>query len=109
MAGEKTMTEISHLSIKSKKISRVVSIRYFRSVFGRYFSGITNTIRTEEKLGRVGTFRHQKGGSAPLFPQKGGNGPLFEDSSSKSDTSKIPIPKKLLVTPWYTTLKISHI
>jgi hypothetical protein len=23
---------------------------------------------------------------------------------SKSDTSKIPIPKKLLVTPWYTTL-----
>jgi hypothetical protein len=27
--------------------------------------------------------------------------------SSKSDTSKIPIPKKLLVTPWYTTLLIS--
>jgi len=26
---------------------------------------------------------------------------------SKSDTSKIPIPKKLLVTPWYTTLEIS--
>jgi hypothetical protein len=26
--------------------------------------------------------------------------------SSKSDTSKIPISKKLLVTPWYTTLEI---
>ena len=26
---------------------------------------------------------------------------------SKSDTSKIPIPKKLLVTPWYTTLVVT--
>jgi len=50
----------------------------FWSVFGRYFSGITNTI---PKKNSVVTFRYQKGGSAPLFPQKGGNGPLFEDSN----------------------------
>ncbi len=30
----------------------LVGIRYFRSVFGRYFSGITNTIHTERKLGQ---------------------------------------------------------
>jgi hypothetical protein len=28
---------------------------------------------------------------------------------SKSDTSKIPIPKRLLVTPWYTTLVKSNL
>ena len=81
------------------------------------------------KENSVGTFRYQKGGSAPLFPQKGGNGPLFEKlnpllekkgggkggsiqkrgeryrpkyrKSSKSDTGKIPIPKKLPVPPRY--------
>ena len=57
---------------------RVIPIRYFRSVFGRYFSVFTIPIPKENS---VGTFRYQKGGSAPLFPQKGGNGPLFEDSN----------------------------
>ena len=52
-----------------------ISIRYFRSVFGRYFSVFTIPIPKENS---VGTFRYKKGGSAPLFPQKGGNGPLFE-------------------------------
>jgi hypothetical protein len=72
-------------------------------------------------------FFPQKGGTGPLFEKKGGTGPLFDTASppfaekrsshqisntdqkyqppSKSDTSKIPIPKKLLVTPWYTTLE----
>jgi len=96
-----------------------------RSVFLRYYQIIP-------KENSVGTFRYQNWGSGPLFPQKGGNGPLFEElqppfgkkggrkggkytkrgeryrpkyrKSSKSDTSKIPIPKKLLVTPRYTTL-----
>ncbi len=52
-----------------------IPIRYFRSVFGRYFSVFTIPIPQENS---VGTFRYQKGGSAPLFRQKGGNGPLFE-------------------------------
>jgi hypothetical protein len=112
-------------------ITRVISIRYFRSVFGRYFSVFTIPIPKENS---VNTFRYKKGGSAPLFPQKGGNGPLFEKldpfwkkggrrgevykkggdryrpkyrKSSKSDTGKILIPKKLLVTPRYTTLVIT--
>jgi hypothetical protein len=68
----------------------------------------------------------QKGGNGPLFEEKGGTSPLFDTASppfaekrssrqicntnrkyrppNKSDTAKIPIPKKLLVTPWYTTL-----
>jgi hypothetical protein len=59
--------------------------------------------------------------------EKGGAGPLFDTASPpfagkrhsrqtsntnqntnrpvKSDTGKIPIPKKLLATQWYTTLK----
>ena len=85
------------------------------------------------KENSVGTFRYKKGGSAPLFPQKGGNGPLFEKldpllekrgeergevykkggdryrpkyrKSNKSDTGKIPIPKKLPVPPRYNSSK----
>jgi hypothetical protein len=68
----------------------------------------------------------KKGGTGPLFEEKGGTSPLFDTASppfaekrrsrqisnsdrkyqqpNKSDTCKIPIPKKLLVTLWYTTL-----
>jgi hypothetical protein len=71
-------------------------------------------------------FFPQKGGTGPIFVKKGGTDPLFNTASppfaekrssrqisntnqkyrppSKSDTGKIPIPKKLLVKPWYTTL-----
>jgi hypothetical protein len=73
-------------------------------------------------------FFPQKGGNGPLFEEKGSTSPLFDTASppfaekrsscqiskpdrkyrpaNKSDTGKIPIPKKLLVTPWYTTLEI---
>jgi hypothetical protein len=72
-------------------------------------------------------FIPQKGGTGPLFEEKGGTCPLFDTASppflekrssrqisntdqkyrppSKSETGKIPIPKKLLITPWYTTLE----
>jgi hypothetical protein len=68
----------------------------------------------------------KKGALAPFLREKGGISPLFDTASPpfaekrsssqtsntdrntdhpvKSDTGKIPIPKKLLVTPWYTTL-----
>ncbi len=68
-------------------------------------------------------FFPQKGGTGSLFEEKGGTGPLFDTASppfaekrksrqishtdrkyrppSKSDNGKIPIAKKLLVTPWY--------
>ncbi len=68
-------------------------------------------------------FSLKKGALAPFLREKGGTGPLsdtasppFADKRSsrrtsttdrntdrpvKSDTGKIPIPKKLLVTPWY--------
>ncbi len=71
-------------------------------------------------------FSLKKGALAPFLRKKGGTSPLFDTVSppfaekrssrqisntdrkyrplSKSDTGKIPIPKKLLVTPWYTTL-----
>jgi hypothetical protein len=74
-------------------------------------------------------FFPQKRGTGPLFDEKGGTGPLFDTASppfaekrssrqisntdrkyqppSKSDTGKIPIPKNLLVTPWYATLSFS--
>jgi hypothetical protein len=63
----------------------------------------------------------QKGGDGPLFEEKGGTSPLFDTARApfkekrsshqisntdwkyrppnKSDTGKIPIPKKLLITP----------
>jgi hypothetical protein len=104
--------------------------RYFRSVFGRYFPVFSIPIPKENS---VGTFRYKKGGSAPLFPQKGGNGPLFEklnpfwkkggtkggkytkkggiDTDRNTENTanlygKIPIPKKLLVTPRYNSRHI---
>jgi hypothetical protein len=68
-----------------------------------------------------GTFSLKKGALAPFLREKGGTGPLFDTASPpfaekrsfrqtsntdrntdclvKSDTGKIPIPKKLLVTP----------
>jgi hypothetical protein len=74
----------------------------------------------------VTPFSLKKGALAP-FEEKGDTGPLFYTASppfakkgssrqinntdqkyqppSKSDTGKIPIPKKQLVTLWYTTLK----
>jgi hypothetical protein len=76
-------------------------------------------------------FSLKKGALAPFSRKKGGTGPLLDTAShpfaekkssrqisntdrkyrppSKSDTGKIPIPKKLLVTPWYTTLLNSFI
>jgi hypothetical protein len=110
----------------------VFSGRY-RSVF----LGIYH-IDTEGNLGRYISvdffggkpYFPQKGGNGPLLEEKGGTSPLFDTSSppfaekrssrqisntdrkyrlpNKSDTGKIPIPKKLLVTPWYTTLHIWH-
>jgi hypothetical protein len=72
-------------------------------------------------------FSLKKGAPAPFLREKGGTSSLFDTASppsvekrsscqisntdwkyrlpSKSDTGKIPIPKKLLVTPWYTTLE----
>jgi hypothetical protein len=72
----------------------------------------------------------EKGAVAPFLRKKGGTGPLFDTASpsfvekrssrqisntdrkyrppsKSSDTGKIPIPKKLLVTPWYTTLVVT--
>jgi hypothetical protein len=68
-------------------------------------------------------FSLKKGAPAPFLSEKGGTGPLFDTPSPpfaekwssrqtsnsnqntsrpvKSDTGKKPIPKKLLVTPWY--------
>jgi hypothetical protein len=64
-------------------------------------------------------FSREKGGTSPLFDTA--SPPFAEKRSScqtsntdrntdrpvKSDTGKIPIPKKWLVTPWYTTLLFS--
>jgi len=94
------------------------------------FLGIYHT-DTEGKFGQH--ISVSKRGQCPPFPQKGGNGPLFEKlqpllekrgeergevyekggdryrpkyrKSSKSDTGKLPIPKKTAVTPRYTTLE----
>jgi hypothetical protein len=75
----------------------------------------------------AGTFFSLKNGALALFlSEKGGTGPLFDTASPpfvekrsshqtnntsqntnrpvKSDTGKIPIPKKLLVTPGYVQL-----
>jgi hypothetical protein len=74
-------------------------------------------------------FSLKKGALAPFSRKKGGTGPLFDTAStpfaekrssrqisntdrkyrppSRSDTGKILIPKKLLVTPWYITLEIT--
>jgi hypothetical protein len=76
-------------------------------------------------------FFPQKGGIGPLFEGKGGTSPLFDTASPpfaekrssrqtsntdqntdrpvKSDTGKIPIPKKLLVTPWYNSRNVTQI
>ena len=99
-----------------------------RSVFlGKYHTD------TEGKLGRY--ISVSKRGQCPPFSSKGGQWPPFWEAqppfgkkgggkggsiqkrgeryrpkyrkSSKSDTGKIPIPKKLLVTPRYTTLRFS--
>ncbi len=70
-------------------------------------------------------FFPQKECTCPLLREKGGTGPLFDTASPpfaekrsshqtsntnrntnrpvKSDTGNIPITKKLLVIPWYTT------
>jgi hypothetical protein len=75
-------------------------------------------------------FSLEKGALAPFLREKGGTGPLFDTGSPpfaekrssrqtsntnqntdrpvKSDTGKIPILKKLLVTSWYTTLKMAN-
>jgi hypothetical protein len=97
---------------------------YFPVGISRYFLVFTVPIPKEIL---VGTFWLKKGAIAPFLRKKGGTGPLFDTASPtfgekrssrqtsntdrntnrpvKSDTGKIPIPKKLLVTPWYTTLQ----
>jgi hypothetical protein len=73
----------------------------------------------------VTPFSLKKGALAPFLREKGGTGPLFDTASPpfakkrssrqtsntdqntdrpvQSDTGKIPMPKKLLVTPWYNS------
>ncbi len=92
---------------------------YTKSVFSsRYrlvFLGIYHT-NTDGKLGRYKSVS-KRGRLPPFFlksPFWGKKGGTIQKRGerylpkyrkpSKSDTSKIPIPKKLLVTPWYTTL-----
>ena len=113
-----------------KLIPLFVFCRVIDSVFsvGRYFSVFTIPIPKENS---VGTFRYKKGAVPPFFLKRGAMAPFLRSStpfwkkggrkggkytkkggidtdrnrkSSKSDTRKIPIPKKLLVTPRYTTL-----
>jgi hypothetical protein len=98
-----------------------------------YFSVFTIPILKEILVGTFwyhffggNPFFPQKGGTGPLFEGKKGHWPLFDTASHplaekrsscqtsntnqntnrpvKSDTGKILIPKKLLVTLWYTTL-----
>ena len=112
------------------KISRVVSRI---GIFGRYSVGIswylpyryrrkTRSVHFGIKKGAVPPFFLKRGAMAPFLraptpfwkKKGGGKGGIIRKrgeryrpkyrKSSKSDTSKIPIPKKLLVTPWYTTL-----
>ncbi len=107
--------------------------RYFPVGIGRYFSVFTISIPKEISVDTFRydffggkPYYPQKGGNGPPFEEKGGTSPLFDTASppfeekrssrqigntdrkyrqpNKSDTGKIPIPKKLLVTPWYTTL-----
>jgi hypothetical protein len=104
----------------------------FYTGIGRYFSVFTIPIPKKISVGTFryhffggNPFFPKKGGNGPLFEEKGGTGPLFDTASpsfvekrssrqisntdrkyrppSKSNTGKIPIPKKLLVTPLYTT------
>ncbi len=106
--------------------------RFFPVGIGRYFSVFTISIPKEISVGtfRYDLFGGkpyfpQKGGNSPLFKEKGGTSPLFNTASppfaekrssrqiintdrkyrppNKSDTGKIPIPKKLLVTPCRVT------
>jgi hypothetical protein len=120
-------------------LSRVVyRIGIFRSVLVRISRYLPYRYQRKSRSVHVGIiffggnpFFPQKGGTGPLFEKKGGTGPLFDKASppfaekrsslqisntdrkyrppSKSDTGKIPIPKKLLVTPWFITLVLSHI
>jgi hypothetical protein len=51
----------------------------------------------------------KKGGRKGVkYTKKGGMIPTENRKSSKSDTSKIPKPKILLVTPWYNCKKHSR-
>jgi hypothetical protein len=111
-----------HHIIKSKVVYRF-------DIFGRYLVGIspvlpipyrrkTRSAHFGIKKGAVPPFFLKRGAMAPFlrsFGKKGGGkggsiqkrGERYRPKyrkSSKSDTSKIPIPKKLLVAPWYTTL-----
>jgi hypothetical protein len=95
-------------------ISWYLSYRYQRKSWSVHF-GIIFLARTPFSL--------KKGALAPFLRENGGTGPLFDTASppiaekrsshqtsntnqntnrpGKSDTGKIPIPKKLLVIPWY--------
>jgi hypothetical protein len=101
---------------------------YFPVSIGRYFLVFTIPIPKEILVGTYwyhffggNPYFPQKGGTGPLLEEKGGNCPLFDTASPllrkkgvpaklvistgntdrqvKFDTGKIPIPKKLLVTP----------
>jgi hypothetical protein len=98
----------------------------YRSVFFRYLPYRYRRKSRSVHFGIIFWREHflpSKWGPGPLFEEKGGTGPLFDTASPpfaekrssrqisntdwntdcpvKSDTGKIPIPKKLLVTPWY--------
>ncbi len=120
--------------VYNSKNIRVVSNRYFPVGIGRYFLVFTIPIPKEISVGTFryhffgGTpISLKKGALAPFLRKKGAPAPFliqpapllrkkgvpaqFSNTDrkyrlpSKSDTGKIPIPKKLLVTPWYTTLQ----
>ncbi len=111
---------------------RVISNRYFPVGIGRYFLVFTIPIPKEISVSTFryhffggNPLFPQKGALAPFLRKKGGTGPLFDTASppfvekrssrqisntdrkyqppSKSDTGKITIPKKLLVTPWFNS------
>ncbi len=117
-------------SVSVRSENRPVKTVYFPVGIGRYFSVFTISIPKEISVGtfRYDLFGRkpyflQKRGNGPLFEEKGGTSPLFDTAGppfaekrssrqisntdrkyrppNKSDSGKIPIPKKLLVTPWY--------
>jgi len=97
-----------------------IPIRYFRSVFGRYFSVFTIPIPKENSVVHFGI---KKGAVPPFFLKRGAMAPFLRSSTpfwktggrkggkytrkgginTDRNTGKIPIPKKLPVTPRYNS------
>ena len=127
----------AHLKFKGVLCVLYVRIRvvYQFGIFGRYSVGISRYLpyRYRRKIRSV-HFGIKKGAVPPFFLKRGSMAPFLRSSSpfwkkggrkggkytkrgeryrpkyrksSKSDTGKIPIPKKLPVTPRYPTLDIT--